>query len=49
MGESLYSVKMGKSVVGKDMSLEFALIFIKGIFETYYSEVGLELTIEKTN
>jgi hypothetical protein len=47
MIEDKYRVIMGGYIIAKDMSLEHATIFLKGIFEEYYAEPGLEVTIQR--
>lgn len=47
MIEDKYRVIMGGHIIAKDMSLEHATILLKGIFEEYYAEPGLEVTIQR--
>jgi hypothetical protein len=47
MIEDKYRVIMGGHIIARDMSLDHATIFLKGIFEEYYAEPGLEVTIQK--
>ncbi len=46
MMEIKYNVLIGKRVVAKDMTLENAVIFLKGLFNEYYNDPMLAVTIE---
>lgn len=46
MMEVRYNVLIGKRVVAKDMTLENAVIFLKGLFNEYYNDSMLSVTIE---
>ena len=46
MMEIKYNVLIGKRVVAKDMTLENAVIFLKGLFNEYYNDSMLSVTIE---
>lgn len=47
MIEDKYRVIMSGRIIARDMSLEYATILLKGIFEEYYAEPGLEVTIQR--
>jgi hypothetical protein len=47
MIEDKYRVIMGGHIIAKDMSLANAVILLKGIFDEYYEEYGLEATIQR--
>lgn len=47
MIEDKYRVIMGSRIIAKDMTLEHATILLKGIFEEYYAEPGLEVSIQR--
>ena len=49
MLENKYSVLIGDNVIANDMSLQNAIIFIKGLFEEYYNDKNLSITIKKIN
>ena len=42
-----YSVFVEKICVAHGMSIDYALIFLKAIMETYYNETNLAITIER--
>ena len=46
MIEVKYNVLIGKRIVAKDMTLENAVIFLKGLFNEYYNDSMLAVTIE---
>lgn len=46
MMEIKYNVLIGKRIVAKDMTLENAVIFLKGLFNEYYNDSMLAVTIE---
>ena len=46
MVEIKYNVLIGKRVVAKDMTLENAIIFLKGLFNEYFNDPMLAVTIE---
>ena len=46
MMEVRYNVLIGKRIVAKDMTLENAVIFLKGLFNEYYNDSMLSVTIE---
>ena len=46
MMEVKYNVLIGKKVVAKDMTLENAVIFLKGLFNEYFNDPMLSVTIE---
>ena len=46
MIEIKYNVLIGKRIVAKDMTLENAVIFLKGLFNEYYNDSMLAVTIE---
>jgi hypothetical protein len=47
MIEDKYRVIMGGHIIARDMSLDHATILLKGIFDEYYAEPGLEVTIQR--
>ena len=47
MIEDKYRVIMGARIIATDMSLEHATILLKGIFNEYYAESGLEVSIQR--
>lgn len=47
MIEDKYRVIMGARIIATDMSLEHASILLKGIFDEYYAEPGLEVSIQR--
>lgn len=42
-----YMVMIEEEVVGKDLTLEAAMILAEGIFVKYHAEPGLRVTIER--
>jgi hypothetical protein len=38
---------MGGRIIARDMSLDHATILLKGIFDEYYAEPGLEVSIHR--
>ena len=46
MVEIKYNVLIGKRIVAKDMTLENAIIFLKGLFNEYFNDPMLAVTIE---
>lgn len=47
MIEDKYRVIMGGRIIAKDMSLDHATILLKGIFDEYYAEPCLEVSIQR--
>ena len=47
MGSNFYNVYIDEQKVASHMSLQFALILIKGIYAEFYNEPGLKVTIER--
>lgn len=46
MIETRYNVLIGKQIVAKGMTLDNAVIFLKGLFNEYYNDTQLAVTIE---
>ena len=46
MIETRYNVLVGKQVVAEKMTLDNAVIFLKGLFNEYYNDTMLAVTIE---
>ncbi len=46
MIETKYNVLIGKRVVASNMTLENAVILLKGLFNEYYNDTMLAVTIE---
>ena len=47
MTETKYIVKMDDRIIAKDMVLEDALVLVEGLFNKYFAEPGLAITIER--
>ena len=47
MIETKYQVIIDGTIAARYMTLADALIFIKGIFETYYNETEMSVTIKQ--
>lgn len=47
MGEWLYTVKIDKKEIANHMNLNDALIFVKALFQEYYNDPLINLTIER--
>ena len=47
MGEDLFIVLDGNTVLASNMTIDNAMILVKGYFERYYEERRLSLTIER--
>ena len=47
MTEAKYQVIIDDTIAARYMTLDDALIFIKGIFETYYNETELCVSIKQ--
>lgn len=47
MGEDLYMVLEGNTILASKMTLDTALIMVKGYFDHYYEEPRLTVTIER--
>ncbi len=47
MGSNYYSVKIDDVVIAKDMSLGNAMILTKALFEEWYKEPSISITIVK--
>lgn len=45
MNENKYYVTVDNKVVAENVTLEFALIFVKAIFEHYYNEHDMVIAI----
>ena len=46
MTQFLYQVLVGEEVVASDMNLETALVLTKALFQTYYEEPELGVSIK---
>lgn len=46
MTQFLYQVLVGEDVVASDMNLETALVLTKALFQTYYNESNLKVSIQ---
>lgn len=49
MGENKFSVFIGGNIAAKEMSLTDALVFIEALFNKYYKDVGMEITLKSHN
>ena len=49
MVENKYIVKMNEQIIAKDMALEDTLVLVEGLFNKYFAEPGLAITIERQN
>ncbi len=47
MGEEFYSVKIDNTVIAKEMSIGNAVILVKALFQEWYRESDLSITIVK--
>ena len=47
MKEDKYWVKVDGIVIAENMTLEFAIILVKAIFETYYNDLNMVIGIGK--
>lgn len=47
MKEDKYWVKVDGKVISENMTLEFAIILVKAIFETYYNDLNMVIAIGK--
>ena len=47
MKEDKYWVKVDGIVIAENMTLEFAIILVKAIFETYYNDSNMVIGIGK--
>ena len=47
MDVEYYNVYMGEECMAKDMSLDTAIILVKGLFHTYYNEPMPRIYIER--
>lgn len=45
MGCDTYSIMIGEVVIAKGMSIEHALIFIEALYNKYYNERSMKITI----
>ena len=45
MPETFYSVKEGNTVLAKNMTLTDALLFTEALFNKYFGQVGMAITI----
>ena len=49
MIEWLYTVKIDDKDIANHMSLNDALIFVKALFQEYYNDPFIKLTLEREN
>lgn len=47
MAETKYMVLEGNTIMARDMTLETALMLVRGIAEKYWREPNLEITIRR--
>ena len=47
MGDYLYQVLEDGKVLAADMELENAMIFVKALFDKYWGETSLSITIQR--
>ena len=47
MGCDTYSVMIENTVVAKGMSIEHAVLFVKAIFDEYYNEKTMKVSLVK--
>ena len=47
MVEEKFNVYMNDVMTAENMTLETAIIVVKGLFNEYYKEAGLKITIQK--
>lgn len=47
MGIELFSLWIDRTCVAKEMSIETAAVLMKALFEEYYNETNLEITIKR--
>ena len=47
MIENSFDVYLGDVIAAKDMSLDVALILVEGMFNKYYLEDNLKITVQK--
>ena len=47
MNEEKFNIFVGDVIAGKDMTLEVAIVLVEGLFNKYYLEDGLKITIQK--
>ena len=45
MSEYKYEVYVGRTLVASDMSYETASVLMKGLFEKYYEDLDMQITI----
>ena len=48
MGEDKYNIFCDEHLVATNVRLEDTMIFAKALFEHYYAQPGLKVTIERT-
>ena len=48
MGEQTYEVFVDNTIIATDMQLHYATILVEGIFEKYYADTTLNVTIRRT-
>lgn len=49
MGIELFSLWIGSVCMAKDMPIEIVAVLMKALFNEYYAESNLEITIKKQN
>lgn len=47
MGERKYKILINNNVVAEKMDIEIALIAVKALFETYYNEHSMTISIKE--
>ena len=48
MGKQKYDVLIDNTIIATDMQLNYATILVEGIFERYYADNTLSVTIRRT-
>jgi len=49
MSEDKFNVLLNDAVVAQDMTLDTAMVLVKGLFNEYYREAKLKITIQKVS
>ena len=47
MGTDTYTVLIDKSIIAMALSLEHAVVLVKALFNEYYAEPGLTISIQR--
>ena len=49
MNDQKYDLYIDGELAAENMELQYAVVFMKALFETFYNEAGMEVTVKRRN